>query len=120
MEGAARAGGDPPWTDCPPRPAPPDRQPAPSQPPPPLRPPRSYIEHADDGGDAARLASVSQTEILSALSPGLRQEVMLFTNAGLLSRLPSLARQAPEVQAFVVERLRRRIVSARGDGGGGM
>lgn len=89
----------------------------------PPRPPKrtvirlcSYIDHADDL-DSQRMSTFNRQEILDALSPGLRQEVVLFTNAALLSRLPSLARQTPEVQAFVVERLRRRIVSENATAG---
>ena len=70
----------------------------------------SYIDHSDDP-DSHRVSHYNQQRILDALSPGLRQEVVLYTNSALLSRLPSLARQIPEVQAWVVERLRRRIVS---------
>lgn len=49
----------------------------------------------------------NQQVILESLSPSLRREVILFTNAHLINRLPALAREPPEVQAFIVERLKR-------------
>ena len=69
-----------------------------------------YLDQAD-AIEAQRASRYSQKQILEFLSPSLRQEVVLYTNAGLLSRLPSLARQNPDVQAFIVERLRRQAVS---------
>jgi hypothetical protein len=73
---------------------------------------RSYFDQVEVL-DTQRASRFNQQQVLDSLSPYLRQEVVLFTNAGLLSRLPSLARQPADVQAFVVEHLRRQVVSAR-------
>ena len=71
----------------------------------PPAPARSALEA--ETSDDFRASRFNQEEILDALPSVLRQEVVLYTNAALLSRLPSLARQQPDVQAFVVEHLRR-------------
>ena len=76
-------------------------------------PPLAHVHSALEAElDDNRASRYNQEEILDALPAVLRQEVVLYTNSVLLSRLPSLARQQPDVQAFIVEHLRRQTVRA--------
>jgi CRP-like cAMP-binding protein len=65
-----------------------------------------WYERAD-AGDAARASKFSQNAILDTLPPPLRREVILYTNRLLIAQIPLLARESAQLQAGIVENLRR-------------
>jgi len=76
---------------------------------PPSHPPCRHFEQAEASDLHRASLRTLQAQVLDALSPALKQEVLLATNARVLARSHALRRLPPAVQAAVAECLRRQV-----------